>query len=410
MLRLRLLLGFVGVVVLTAVLGPAGYGQFQFKKGGGGGNPFGAPPGGPSKGFGNPNVFFDRLSGGKDVIVISEAPPTMQQQFAEFALDQGIKNGQITREQFPKYMEFLRNKATKKVVANGGTPAGQELTEIFKVADAEFAQLDANGDGVLNIDEMPPALRNDLPKWDKNKDGMIDLFEYRNFSVTRYQERFGSTEAAAAAIKNNIDPDDELEKRPTVYRAGKLPAKGLPSWFKQLDTDGDGQIALWEWRAAGRDLYDFKEWDRDDDGFITPEEAIHVFAALTKTADPLLASAADSNPTNPGMMPGQGFRGQFPGGLQMQFGKGQFPGGFQMQIPGGFGGGGNPFGGGKGFQGGGNPFGGGKGFQGGGGNPFGGGGNPQWQGGGGNNPGGNPRSTGGGGGRKNWPNPNGGGN
>ena len=58
-----------------------------------------------------------------------------------------------------------------------------------------------------------------------------------------------------------------------LHRSGVLP-KGLPSWFKDFDTDGDGQIALHEWCAAGKQLAEFRNYDFDDDGFITPDEVL----------------------------------------------------------------------------------------------------------------------------------------
>jgi hypothetical protein len=66
---------------------------------------------------------------------------------------------------------------------------------------------------------------------------------------------------------------EEEEKRPTVHRPGKLP-KGLPDWFAKLDSDGDGQVALYEWKASGRSLDEFRKLDRNGDGFITVEEAL----------------------------------------------------------------------------------------------------------------------------------------
>ena len=57
--------------------------------------------------------------------------------------------------------------------------------------------------------------------------------------------------------------------------------------------EATGSLACVEWLAggaAGNDLEEFKEWDRDNEGFITPEEAIHAYAAMTHTPDPLVAA------------------------------------------------------------------------------------------------------------------------
>src|SRR5262249_15377899 len=35
---------------------------------------------------------------------------------------------------------------------------------------------------------------------------------------------------------------------------------GLPDWFKKLDTDGDGQVSLAEWKAGGRSLADARKY------------------------------------------------------------------------------------------------------------------------------------------------------
>ncbi len=157
--------------------------------------------------------------------------------------------------------------------------------------------------------------------------------------------------------------EDDLDKRPTVYRAGKLPEKGLPAWFVQLDTDQDGQVALYEWRAAGRDLDEFAEWDRDNDGFITPEEALKVQASLTRSANPLLASNTTPGSTGPG---GQRNFGQGGPGGQRNFGQGG-PGGGGKGWGGNMGGGGGKGWGGGNTDGGGGKKGGGGGKKGGGG-------------------------------------------
>jgi hypothetical protein len=61
-----------------------------------------------------------------------------------------------------------------------------------------------------------------------------------------------------------------------AVRADDMPPKGLPPWFEKLDTDGDDQVSLAEWKAGGRSLAEARKYDLDRDGFITPREAILV--------------------------------------------------------------------------------------------------------------------------------------
>ena len=57
--------------------------------------------------------------------------------------------------------------------------------------------------------------------------------------------------------------------------------KELPAWFTQLDTDGDAQIGLYEWKDEGRSLEEFAQIDRNNDGFLTVQEVMrHI--AVTK--------------------------------------------------------------------------------------------------------------------------------
>jgi hypothetical protein len=55
------------------------------------------------------------------------------------------------------------------------------------------------------------------------------------------------------------------------HRTDRLPSN-VPAWFKEYDTDGDGQIALYEWKARGHSVEDFKKADLNGDGFITLKE------------------------------------------------------------------------------------------------------------------------------------------
>ncbi len=259
----------VGSVTLVFGSGP-GRTQFGGPNGGGrrgGRRMFGGP------GSGDPNVFFNRLSGGKDLIVRAQlADPFSQRLFDRIAGRMGITNGQITRAQ---YLEYSRQRGMGR--AGTGAPASSDAARIDRRAEASFRRQDVNGDGLLNYDEMPPALRSERDKWDANHDGFIDLNEYkayyRAFMEQRQADRRAGQPGRAGWPIVIVPPPEEEDKRPLVYRAGKLPRE-LPAWFAQDDRDGDGQIGLYEWLAAKQPLAQFEAMDRNKDGFLTAEEVL----------------------------------------------------------------------------------------------------------------------------------------
>jgi Ca2+-binding EF-hand superfamily protein len=169
-----------------------------------------------------------------------------------------------------------------------GGPGGNPGLDLNQMAEADFNVRDRNGDGFLNMDEMPAQLKAELSKWDTNRDNLISLDEYKSYFAAAMQNRRGGNQTNSRTII--IEEEEDLDARPVVFRAGKLP-KELPPWFKELDTDKDGQVALYEWRRAGKDLDEFLEWDRNNDGFITAEEALYkqrliqVASAQSKSQD-----------------------------------------------------------------------------------------------------------------------------
>ena len=108
-----------------------------------------------------------------------------------------------------------------------------------------------------------------------------------------------------SSVDKIIHEDDEVDEKPMVFRLGKLPLQELPEWWKELDVEPkDGQISLYEWRTAGKAIEEFKEWDRNDDGLITPEEA------MSKMRQIMIANSKvnpDDDENNNGS--GQGFKG-----------------------------------------------------------------------------------------------------
>jgi Ca2+-binding EF-hand superfamily protein len=261
----------------------------------------GGPPGGLPGGGGftfDPNQIFEKWAQGQPNITIANVQSFSRAGLEEYAKQNNITNGQISRSQFTDYWankekyraggtQGIGKRSPGQMAAPGAPPATPGATPvpgappvnpieaINQAAEAEFRHRDQNGDGVLNFDEMPRSLREQIDRWDLNGDGLISLDEFRQYYAARMQMRGGGIggpiDDTPAPI--TIIVEDDLDKRPVVFRAGKLP-KELPKWFKELDADRDGQVSFHEWRKGGKDLEEFKEWDRNDDGFITAEEVL----------------------------------------------------------------------------------------------------------------------------------------
>lgn len=277
-----LLLGFAALL-LSATVG--------FSQSGGPGAPQSAPdargrggrfPGGRG---GDPNELFNQMTNGKDVWIRSEVQdPRMQRRFDFIAGQLGVTNGQITRQQ---YLSFQSDPAAATRGGRrgpGGPSDGSQGDGGFRdgrrnpdsTPDGMFNRLDVNGDGVLNSDEMPEELRSERQKWDTDRNGLIDLAEFKAFYQARVQPMLanrGGANPQGLDYSWEAAPVEEERKPPVVYRPGKLP-KELPTWFTQLDTNQDGQVALFEWKASGKTLQEFDEMDRNKDGFLTVDEVL----------------------------------------------------------------------------------------------------------------------------------------
>jgi hypothetical protein len=340
-MRTYTIIGLFFVAVTAFTISPVSQGQFQFGGGRtqqwGGGGKFGSKGGGPG-GFASmdPNALFDRYASGRPFFMISETK-SLRDGLTQYAQEKGITNGQITRDQFLDYaktklnaggggMKFGGPGATPMPGSPGSPGAPQMTTEIIhQMADSEFKRRDRNDDGKLNADEMPDGLRNNLVKWDTNKDNLIDQSEFRAYVAARIQGNEQDASKQQPGITTVIIEEEDWDRRPNVLRAGHLPKEGLPSWFRDLDKDEDGQVALYEWRKGGKPLDDFGEWDANDDGFITPEEALKHNAILSQNGG--------KNAIGGSLASRWGFGG---GGKSGKGGFGSGKGGFT-----GFGGGGN---------------------------------------------------------------------
>ncbi len=267
-------------------MGGPGGGRFGGNPGGGGA--FGGGAGGTRMQF-DPDRIFNMISGGKDVIDLSQLDPNMRQRLAS---RYGVTGNQITRDQFKAGMAQRMSNPSGQFggtsfqmstpiafgsqgspmaftfqsgsAAPGGIPGGDDGQD--RRVEEYFKKLDLNQNGVLEHHELvgdPVAedLSREIEKYDKNQDGFIDLAEFKAYLAARKDPQDG---------KNPLGPKpDSRRKRPTVIRGGNLPAD-FP--FASLDRDGDGQIGLYEWKESGKRISEFLAMDLNNDGFLTVDE------------------------------------------------------------------------------------------------------------------------------------------
>jgi len=196
--------------------------------------------------------------------------------FDRVARQMEVRGPVLTREQFIDY-------------AKGHWPPEKSTVwrepppfDAFQEGDRLFKRLDVDRDGYLSFSEMAPTLRAELKRWDRNEDRWIGPGEYLPYFAQRLDRAY--REAQQRADKPfpplEIRIVDEAQ-RLAVPRAGQLPL-GLPAWFEQVDTDLDGQIALFEWRAAGWPLDDFTRIDSNDDGYLETQEVLKLLAVTDR--------------------------------------------------------------------------------------------------------------------------------
>jgi Ca2+-binding EF-hand superfamily protein len=336
----------VGLVIL--IVGPAVFSQ-----------PNPSQWGGKDKmrmGGRDPDAFWNSISQGKETIDINniQLPGRMammgdmfRERWKTFLESKGINDGIMTKALFDEYQEDARAKMQqafgKGVFGKGGMGKGggdasapavdpkAEDARIDAEAKMRFAMLDQNKDNFIDREEARFArgtLR-DFDRWDANHDGKISLDEFiEAYRDEQAQYGRGSRAANNGAIIQPGEDVQEEDKRPVVYRAGKLP-KELPPWFAEYDKDKDGQVGLYEWKAAsGKSTSEFVEMDANGDGFLTVEEVLRHQKATgkDKQATPgINAVAGGPNGMPWGGMPGGGMMGA---GRFGQAGWGQFmPGG-----------------------------------------------------------------------------------
>jgi hypothetical protein len=111
---------------------------------------------------------------------------------------------------------------------------------------------------------------------------VIEFEEFKAYYQNQQQGRMGNW----GGWQGGSQPEAPLEedRRPTVYRVGKLPREltSQAPWFEQLDRDRDGQVGLYEWKLSGRSVAEFVAMDQNGDGFLTAEEVLRYLKGRKK--------------------------------------------------------------------------------------------------------------------------------
>jgi len=180
------------------------------------------------------------------------------------------------------------------------------------VSDEEVARMmrryDGNDDGRISAEEAQRTerLKFVFTTYDKSGDGFIDMAEMKLYSLDRANDRVPPPPSGGGwngggggwngggggwngndqggdrrGSRDNVAPPEE--EKPIAVRFGKLPAN-LPGWFTALDTDKDGQVGMYEWRADKRQMGEFLTMDLNSDGLLTAEEYLR-FKKLTTTSE-----------------------------------------------------------------------------------------------------------------------------
>ncbi len=155
------------------------------------------------------------------------------------------------------------------------------IVDLGDEARGIFKQLDANRDGGLTREECSPGLIERFDTADADKDGKISATEYRDYLAARAghevqfvppPEEKGKGDRPKEDSKAKPPTGETDEPRPVVLRDLKDLPKEVPSWFRELDTDKDLQVGLYEWVAAKRPPADFQAMDLNGDGLLEVAE------------------------------------------------------------------------------------------------------------------------------------------
>lgn len=188
--------------------------------------------------------------------------------------------------------------STKSFGGSSNDPSRDDDSESLSVSTRDYVsglikRYDEDKDGVIDGDEFDKAER--WQSADTNKDRRITSTELAARLKSWNSEKSDSTSGASKSSSSrsasrrsgwgwgrsrgsDSGDRDEDDDAPTIRSRTpheRLP-RGLPDWFREVDSDRDGQVKMAEFASRWSDakVAEFLKYDLNGDGLITPLEAL----------------------------------------------------------------------------------------------------------------------------------------
>ncbi len=155
-------------------------------------------------------------------------------------------------------------------------------------AEGVIRSYDKNRDKFLTHDEWQES-KIDIRSADRNRDNRVDAEELATHLMQVNRRRAESSRSS----NGGGEQGGGSTRFDTAHE--RLP-KGTPSWFVEKDANADGQVAMAEYSTTWNDstVQEFAKYDGNDDGIITPVEAINPRPDATKASASASASSSSA--------------------------------------------------------------------------------------------------------------------